>query len=116
MNWHITTHKGGWKLYKGKRGVLSSHKLRRDAIARAKKVAGKDDVIYVHSASGGVVIRIPELPPVDRVAAAVWIKRAAEMSPEGRKRIAAWLRDQANSLVKLGDKYSTNFRGRYHAT
>jgi hypothetical protein len=41
------------------------------------------------------------------------IRRAADMTPEGRKAIANWLRMHANDLVKDGGNYSTVFRGNY---
>jgi hypothetical protein len=46
-------------------------------------------------------------------AAIVTIKSADEMTPKGRKEIAAWLRMHANYLTKYGDKYSGRFIGRY---
>lgn len=41
------------------------------------------------------------------------ILRAGEMTPEGRKAIAEWLRMHAKALIKDGKKYSSRFIGRY---
>lgn len=46
-------------------------------------------------------------------AAIVTIHRASEMTPEGRREVAAWLRAHAQDLVKYGDQYSRRFTGRY---
>ena len=51
---------------------------------------------------------------MDVTAAVVTIHRPGEMSPRGRRRIAAWLRRTAETLVKDGDKLSpTRFTARY---
>lgn len=49
----------------------------------------------------------------DKSAAVLTIFRADEMTDEGRRDIARWLRRHANLLVKEGDNYSTRFTGRY---
>jgi hypothetical protein len=41
------------------------------------------------------------------------IRRAGDMTPEGRKAIANWLRMHANDLLKEGSNYAPVFRGRY---
>jgi hypothetical protein len=46
-------------------------------------------------------------------AAVLTIKRADEMTPAGRKAIAAWLRRHAAMLLKDGKDYAPTFRGRY---
>jgi hypothetical protein len=43
------------------------------------------------------------------------IRRAGDMTPEGRKAIANWLRMHANMLLKEGTKYVPVFRGQYMA-
>ena len=49
----------------------------------------------------------------EKTAAVVTIFDAGKMSPAGRKRIAAWLRSQADMILTEGDNYSDRFRGRY---
>ena len=50
----------------------------------------------------------------DKSAAVVTIHGAPRMTPKGRKEIAAWLRRQADSLVKHGKDYTeTRFTARY---
>lgn len=49
----------------------------------------------------------------EKIAASVTIHDAADKTPEGRKKIAAWLRRHANDLIKDGDNYANRFRGRY---
>ena len=49
----------------------------------------------------------------EKTAAVVTIFDAGKMSPAGRKRIAAWLRNQADMILTEGDNYSDRFRGRY---
>jgi len=46
-------------------------------------------------------------------AAIVTIRDAAEMTAEGRKAIADWLRMHAKMLLQHGGDYSKVFRGRY---
>lgn len=46
-------------------------------------------------------------------AAIVTIKRAGDMTPEGRKLIADWLRERADLLEKDGEQYAPLFRARY---
>jgi len=46
-------------------------------------------------------------------AAILTIKRAARMTPRGRKDIAAWLRRQASFLEKHAKEYSERFTARY---
>ena len=101
-------------LKKGAKRASHQTVLRRDAISEAKRLAGPKGVVTVHNSAGVVVIRIPELPTAERVAAAVYIKRAGDMTPAGRARIATWLRQHAADLLKLGKQYAGNFRGRYY--
>lgn len=49
----------------------------------------------------------------EKSAAIVTIKRAGDMTRRGRKAIAKWLRQQADSLEEHGDEYSDRFRARY---
>jgi hypothetical protein len=49
----------------------------------------------------------------EKSAAVVTIHRADEMTPEGRKEVAAWLRRQASFLTKDGDKLAKRFTARY---
>lgn len=46
-------------------------------------------------------------------AAILTVKRAAEMTPKGRREIAKWLRRHADMLVRDGKDYSARFTGRY---
>lgn len=46
-------------------------------------------------------------------AAVLTIKHADQMTPTGRKEVAAWLRAQAIMLVREGKNYSARFTGRY---
>lgn len=46
-------------------------------------------------------------------AAVLTIRDAAEMTPEGRRQLADWLRHSAKTLVKHGKDYSKRFRARY---
>lgn len=48
-----------------------------------------------------------------KVAATVHIRRPSEMTAEGRRAIAEWLRNTADDLEGLGDRYDDNFRARY---
>jgi hypothetical protein len=48
-----------------------------------------------------------------KVAASLKIIDAENMSEEGRRRIATWLRRQANFLVKEGDKFAPCYRASY---
>jgi len=52
-------------------------------------------------------------PKKYKAAAVVTIRNASDMSPAGRKAIAAWLRQHANDLTKHGKDYSGGFIGRY---
>lgn len=45
--------------------------------------------------------------------ATLTIHRASDMSPQGRKDIAAWLRECAKSLIKDGKNYSKKFTAKY---
>lgn len=47
--------------------------------------------------------------------ATVTIHRAGEMTPEGRKKLADWLRYHAQALEDEGDNYATRFTGQYDA-
>jgi hypothetical protein len=49
----------------------------------------------------------------EKSAAIVTIKEADRMTPAGRRRVAKWLRAQADMLVKEGKNYSPRFTGRY---
>lgn len=50
---------------------------------------------------------------MEKSAAILTIKGADRMTKKGRAQIAAWLRRNADFLVKHGDKYSKGFRARY---
>lgn len=49
----------------------------------------------------------------ETVAAKVTIHHAADMTEEGRKAVADWLRKMADSLEEDGHNYSPKFTGRY---
>lgn len=49
----------------------------------------------------------------ETVAAKVTIHRAADMTEEGRKAVADWLRQRADDLEENGHDYSPKFTGRY---
>lgn len=49
----------------------------------------------------------------EKSAAVLTIHDAGDMTEEGRKDIARWLRRHARWLTKYGDEYSTRFIGRY---
>lgn len=49
----------------------------------------------------------------EKSAAIVTIKGAAMMTPAGRKRVAAWLKKQAEYLTKHGKELAPSFRARY---
>jgi len=53
-------------------------------------------------------------PTTVKSAAIVTIHDAPNMSIEGRKRIADWLRQRAKCLTKNADVYSKRFTARYH--
>lgn len=46
-------------------------------------------------------------------AAVLTIRRAADMTPEGRERIAKWLRKMATFLLQHGSEMSDGFRATY---
>lgn len=46
-------------------------------------------------------------------AATITIKDAAKMSADGRTRVAAWLRRQANTLEQEGKDYAPSFTANY---
>lgn len=48
-----------------------------------------------------------------QAAAVVTIRRASEMTPEGRKEVAAWLRRQARLLLDHADDLSDRHTARY---
>lgn len=48
-----------------------------------------------------------------RAAAKIHIRAAASMTPEGRKYVADWLRESADSLERLGAEYSPSFNAYY---
>lgn len=116
MNWHIYPHpKDGWVLRKRSSGRATAvYSRRREAITEAKHQAAKTKgVVFVHNSAGEVVIRIPDLPVPEKVAASVFIYDASAMTRKGRKEIAGWLRAHAAWLLKEGDNYAKRFRGRY---
>ena len=49
----------------------------------------------------------------ETVAAKVTIHRAGDMTEEGRKAIADWLRQMAEQLEEEGHNYAPRFNGRY---
>ena len=49
----------------------------------------------------------------DKVSAKLELYKTDTWSDKGRKEIAAWLRKQADALVKEGKQYSGNFTARY---
>lgn len=49
----------------------------------------------------------------EKSAAVVTVFRADEMTPRGRRQIAAWMRRQASMLEKEGKNYAKRFTGRY---
>ena len=51
--------------------------------------------------------------PKYKSAAVVTIRGALDMTPDGRKAIATWLRKQATNLVKHGKDYAGGFQARY---
>lgn len=51
--------------------------------------------------------------PSGKAAATLHIIDADKMTARGRKRIAAWLRAQADLITAEGDNYAPRFRGRY---
>lgn len=61
VNFNITQHKAGWGLRKGNAARTRFYRLRREALAAAKKDAGPEDVIYVRNSRREIVVRIPEL-------------------------------------------------------
>jgi len=46
-------------------------------------------------------------------AAVLTIRHAGDMTPAGKRRIAAWLHKQAASLMKDGKHYSPRYTARY---
>lgn len=51
--------------------------------------------------------------PGDVSIATLTVLGADEMTEAGRKALAAWLRSQADAIVKEGDRYAARFRARY---
>ena len=51
--------------------------------------------------------------PKEKAAAVLTVLDADKMTAAGRKRIAAWLRSQADMITAEGDNYAPRFRGRY---
>ena len=49
----------------------------------------------------------------EKSAAILTIKEAADMTPDGKKEIARWLRRQAKFLEQYGGEYATRFTARY---
>ena len=62
VNWYIYPRTDGWGLRKGKLGrTIAVYRLRRDALSEAKAQIKKcKGMIYVHNASGLLVMMIPE--------------------------------------------------------
>lgn len=54
-----------------------------------------------------------QLPSKVKSAAVLTVRDAPNMTPEGKKAIAEWLRKQAKMLVKEGKNYSKRFTARY---
>jgi len=52
---------------------------------------------------------------MDKTIVTVTVHRAADMTPTGRKQIAAWLRRQASFLETEGEKCAKRFTARYCA-
>ncbi len=48
-----------------------------------------------------------------KTAAILTVKDAGRMTKSGRRRIAKWLRQQADDLVILGQRYGKTLRARY---
>lgn len=51
-----------------------------------------------------------------KVAATISITDAGSMSKRGRRKIAAWLKSQAEDLENFGEEYSKAFKSRYWYT
>ena len=49
----------------------------------------------------------------EKCAATLTVHQAGDMSKEGRKAIAEWLRLQAKSIIKDGEKYSKRYTAKY---
>lgn len=49
----------------------------------------------------------------EKSAAVVTIKKAHAMTPNGRRAIALWLRQQARFLETNGKEFASTFRARY---
>lgn len=49
----------------------------------------------------------------EKTAAVLTVHDAASMTPEQRRNIAAWLREQAEYVQRRGSEYSKVFRARY---
>ena len=49
----------------------------------------------------------------DEATAVLTIKGASDMTPEQRRNLAAWLREQAEHVQRRGSEYSKVFRARY---
>ncbi len=58
-------------------------------------------------------VRLRPVAPHSGIAASMVIYRAGEMTPDGRRDIADWLRARAKHLLKHGGNYSTRFRARF---
>lgn len=52
-------------------------------------------------------------PAKEKTAAVLTVHHAALMTPTGRKKVAEWLRQQADSLIDDGKFYAPRFTGRY---
>ncbi len=53
------------------------------------------------------------MPDTLKVAAHINVRRAADMTKQGRKRVAGWMRKAADDLEKSGHNYSARFVNRY---
>jgi hypothetical protein len=45
--------------------------------------------------------------------ATLTIHKAGDMTPEGRKKVAEWLRYHAKMIIEEGDNYAARFTGRF---
>ena len=75
-------------------------------MARTKKKSGK-------KLKAGKKAAYSKRGTADRSSAILTILDAEGLGKKGRANIAAWLRRNANSLIKDGDNYADLFRSRY---
>jgi len=62
------------------------------------------------------MLEVNTVKPNEAVPARLVLFGVPDWSKEGRKRIARWLRRQADDLEEFGDQYAERFIGRYIAT